>query len=85
MNLVSERKKNERFSFEKKNLLDQNDDGVIFNPVYACCHCGSVECLQLLLEAKAKIDWRTNQGNLICYRVSYLIRKKNPCFFYLYP
>ena len=43
--------------------LDQNDDGVIFNPVYACCHCGSVECLQLLLEAKAKIDWKTNQGN----------------------
>ena len=44
-------------------VLDQNEDGVIFNPVYACCHCGSVECLQLLLEANAKIDWKTNQGN----------------------
>jgi hypothetical protein len=58
-------KKNKLLSIDeqKKNLLDQNDDGVIFNPVYACCHSGSVECLQLLLEAKAKIDWRTNQGN----------------------
>ncbi|CAF3593666.1 unnamed protein product [Rotaria socialis] len=44
------------------NEFDQNDDGVIFNPIYACCHCGSVECLQLLLEAKAKIDWKTSQG-----------------------
>ncbi|CAF1334397.1 unnamed protein product [Adineta steineri] len=44
------------------NEFDQNEDGVIFNPVYACCHCGSVECLQLLLEAKAKIDWKTSQG-----------------------
>jgi ankyrin repeat protein len=57
------KKTNDSLLTNKKNLLDQNDDGVIFNPVYACCHSGSVECLQLLLEAKAKIDWRTNQGN----------------------
>ncbi|CAF0757223.1 unnamed protein product [Adineta ricciae] len=44
------------------NEFDQNDEGVIFNPIYACCHCGSVECLQLLLEANARIDWKTSQG-----------------------
>lgn len=44
------------------NEFDENDDGVIFNPVYACCHSGSIECLQLLLEAKSQINWLTNQG-----------------------
>ena len=41
--------------------------------MYACCHCGSVECLQLLLEAKAKIDWKTNQGHILSDRSNLIL------------
>ena len=70
-------KRNIKPTTTTNNILDQNDDGVVFNPIYACCHCGSVECLRLLFEAKAKIDWRTRQGNSISYLFVDFINKKD--------
>ncbi|CAF0735492.1 unnamed protein product [Didymodactylos carnosus] len=53
------------------NEFSQTVDGVIFNPVYACCHSGSDECLELLLNANAKIDWKTSQGTTCLHAACY--------------
>ncbi|CAF0748330.1 unnamed protein product [Didymodactylos carnosus] len=53
------------------NEFGQSVDGVIFNPIYACCHSGSDKCLELLLDANAKIDWQTSQGTTCLHAACY--------------